>query len=62
MFTWLQFEYYLSNEDLTLIAYRNFDTNGIDQYPTYTICLSSGLNEREWENNKGIFKNDSNLC
>ena len=61
MFTWLQFKYYLSNEDLTSISYRQFDTKGIDQYPTYTICMSTGLQQGDWHNNKGIFKKDPNI-
>ena len=61
MFTYLQFKYYLSNEDLTTISYRKFATNGIDQYPTYTISLYRGLNSNDWRNKEGIFKKDPRL-
>ena len=39
--TYLQFKYYLNNEDLASISYRKFNTEEKDEYPTISICLSN---------------------
>ena len=39
--TYLQFQYFLSNEDVASISFHRFDAGNKNQYPTYTICLES---------------------
>ena len=57
--TYLQFDYYLQNEDLASISYRKFNSESKDQYPTFTICLlgSSGGIFKE----SGVFLHSTNL-
>ena len=38
-FTTLQFQYFVSNDDIASISIRKFNLEPKDQYPTYTICL-----------------------
>ena len=40
-FVYLQFLYYLRNEDVVSIAYRNFNEEEKDEYPQITICLQA---------------------
>ena len=42
--TYLQFNYYFNNDDVASIAYRKFNEEEKDEYPTITICLSD-MNE-----------------
>ena len=37
--TYLQFKYFLSNEDVASISFHRFVAGNKNQYPTYTICL-----------------------
>ena len=39
--TYLQFQYFLSNEDVASISFHRFVAGNRNQYPTYTICLES---------------------
>ena len=39
--TYLQFKYYLNNEDLASISYRKFNKEEKDEYPTISICLKN---------------------
>ena len=39
--TYLQFQYFLSNEDVASISFHRFVAGTKNQYPTYTICLES---------------------
>ena len=38
--TYLQFKYYLNNEDLASISYQKFNNEEKDEYPTISICIS----------------------
>ena len=38
--TYLQFKYYLNNEDLSSILYREFNNEEKDEYPVFSVCLS----------------------
>ena len=38
--TYLQFKYYLNNEDFTSISYRKFNKEERDEYPSISICLA----------------------
>ena len=38
--TYLQLKYYLNNEDLSSISYREFNDEEQDEYPIFSICLS----------------------
>ena len=40
-FVYLQFLYYLRNEDVASIAYRTFNEEAIDEYPQITICFGA---------------------
>ena len=37
--TYLQFKYYLNNEDNASISYRIFNKEEQDEYPTFSICF-----------------------
>ena len=37
--TYLQFKYYLNNEDLVSISHQRYNNNEKDEYPTFTICF-----------------------
>ena len=37
--TYLQFKYYLDNDDLASISYRTFNKEETDEYPTFSICF-----------------------
>ena len=37
--TYLQFKYYLDNDDLASISYRTFNKEEKDEYPTFSICF-----------------------
>ena len=36
---YLQFKYYLDNEDMASISYRIFNNEEQDEYPTFSICF-----------------------
>ena len=38
--TYLQFKYYLNNDDLASISYRTFNKEEKDEYPTVSICFT----------------------
>ena len=38
--TYLQFKYYLNNEDFSSISYRKFNKEEKDEYPNFSICFS----------------------
>ena len=38
--TYLQFKYYLNNEDLSSILYREFNNEEKDEYPVFSVCHS----------------------
>ena len=38
--TYLQFKYYLNNEDIASISYQKFNNEEKDEYPTISICIS----------------------
>ena len=38
--TYLQFKYYLNNEDMASISYRKFNKEERDEYPSISICLA----------------------
>ena len=46
--TYLQFKYYLDNEDFAAISHRKFNQEQKDEYPSLTICL--------FDTHGGIFK------
>ena len=48
--TYLQFKYFLSNEDVASISFHRFVAGNKNQYPTYTICLVT--------NDGKLFKSD----
>ena len=54
--SFLQFKYYLSNEDVSAITYHKFNAEPQDEYPTFTICLKN----TEYPEQK-IYKNKSDI-
>ena len=36
---WLQFQYFLSNEDFSSVYYKKFKSLNDDVYPTFSVCL-----------------------
>ena len=38
--TYIQVKSFIDNEDQTSVSYLRFDAKDVDQYPTFTICLS----------------------
>ena len=42
--TYLQFKYYLNNDDVASISYPHFNQAEKDEYPTVTLCLSDQHN------------------
>ena len=53
--TYLQFMYYLSNEDLASISYQKFNKEEKDEYPIFSICLL-GYNGEIFKESYDIFK------
>ena len=41
--TYLQFKYYLNNEDMASISYRIFNNEEQDEYPTFSICFGGDI-------------------
>ena len=56
-FVYLQFLYYLRNEDVVSIAYRNFNEEEKDEYPQITICLQAMYGRTFFKND--LFKNSN---
>ena len=44
--TYLQFKYYLHNEDLASISYPKFNKEEKDEYPTFSLCFM-GFKDKE---------------
>ena len=40
---YLQFKYYLNNEDMVSISYRIFNDQEQDEYPTFSICFGGTI-------------------
>ena len=58
--TYLQFKYYLNNDDIASISYQHFNQAQKDEYPTITLCLSDGSrNGKIFDENNTVF--ESNL-
>ena len=51
--TYLQFKYYLDNDDVASISYQHFNQEEKDKYPTVTLCISD-------QNNNGKIFNETN--
>ena len=58
--TYLQFKYYLDNEDLASISYRRFNNDENDEYPTFTICFNGISSGNIFKKSHKIF-NSSNI-
>ena len=52
--TYLQFKYYLSNEDLSSISYQKFNKEEKDKYPNFSICFH-GLRGEIFKQSSGVF-------
>ena len=53
--TYLQFMYYLSNEDLASISYQKFNQEEKDEYPIFSVCFL-GYNGEIYKESHDIFK------
>ena len=53
--TYLQFKYYLNNDDIASISYQKFNSEKKDEYPTISICFS-GPSGWMFEPSHGDFK------
>ena len=52
--TYLQFMYYLSNEDVASISYQKYNKEEKDEYPIFSVCLL-GYNEEIFKESHDIF-------
>ena len=58
--TYLQFKYYLNNDDIASISYQHFNQAQKDEYPTITLCFSDGRRDAKiFDENNTVF--ESNL-
>ena len=58
--TYLQFKYYLNNDDIASISYQHFNQAQKDEYPTITLCFTDGDRDAKiFDENNTVF--ESNL-
>ena len=57
--TYLQFKYYLNNDDLASISYRKFNKEEKDEYPTFSICFGDYENGNIFQQSHDAFTSNN---